>query len=468
MRIFIILFLTFAFNLSVYAEVDPSRSVVKIYATKAVNDYVHPWQSNRFVNASGSGVIIKDQRILTAAHVVSDSHYIEIQKEGIPKKFKAYVEFFSHQADLALLKVEDESFFEGTNPLALRTQVQHRDTLSVYGYPIGGDTISITNGAVSRIEYVEYVYSEEYLLGIQIDAAINPGNSGGPAVDKSGNIIGIAMQGYSNANNIGYVVPAVLIQAFLDDIVDNEVNGFHKTSITTSHMFNASMKQYYGLQHDHGVLVKKALPGVDLLKTGDVILSVDGMPVANDGSIKTELGRINFLFAFHKKQIGQTVTLKLLRNNKQIELIHPVSYLQPIVAREFNQLPRFFIYGGLVFTPMTKNYISGLNIEGKSIYEILDTTIEGKDINEPVVWMKTIFPHNVNRGYESRWNIVEAVNGHQIKNFAHFIETIEGITEEFVVIDHLDKTRVILNRTQAEAALLDIKQRFSLFSDRRI
>ena len=49
------------------------------------------------------------------------------------------------------------------------------------GYPMGGDSLSITKGIVSRVVMTRYAHASNKLLGIQIDAAINPGNSGGPA-----------------------------------------------------------------------------------------------------------------------------------------------------------------------------------------------------------------------------------------------------------------------------------------------
>ena len=53
-----------------------------------------------------------------------------------------------------------------------------QDAVAVVGYPIGGDTISVTSGVVSRIEVTSYVHGSTELLGVQIDAAINSGNSG--------------------------------------------------------------------------------------------------------------------------------------------------------------------------------------------------------------------------------------------------------------------------------------------------
>lgn len=56
-----------------------------------------------------------------------------------------------------------------------------QDSILVAGYPMGGDSLSITKGIVSRVVMTRYAHASNKLLGIQIDAAINPGNSGGPA-----------------------------------------------------------------------------------------------------------------------------------------------------------------------------------------------------------------------------------------------------------------------------------------------
>ena len=56
-----------------------------------------------------------------------------------------------------------------------------QDSILVAGYPLGGDSLSITKGIVSRVTMTRYAHASNKLLGIQIDAAINPGNSGGPA-----------------------------------------------------------------------------------------------------------------------------------------------------------------------------------------------------------------------------------------------------------------------------------------------
>ena len=149
--------------------------------------------------------MVNGGRILTNAHVVSDSVYIQVKKVGDPKLYDAEISVIGHDCDLATLTVKDHSFFTGTKAMNFGGLPTIQDAVSVYGYPTGGDDVSVTAGVVSRIEIDEYVHSERSLLAIQIDAAINPGNSGGP-VFHTGKIIGVAMQGIDDADNIGYII----------------------------------------------------------------------------------------------------------------------------------------------------------------------------------------------------------------------------------------------------------------------
>ena len=136
----------------------------------------------------------------------------------------------AHDIDLAVVEVHEEeeddgpSFWEGTRPVALDTALPSlQSTVSVVGFPTGGTTICVTQGVVSRIDCKNYrlgytaAHNPGSLLVIQIDAAINPGNSGGPAFLSDGRVVGVAFQGLggSHVDNIGYIIPAVLLQHFL-------------------------------------------------------------------------------------------------------------------------------------------------------------------------------------------------------------------------------------------------------------
>ena len=108
------------------------------------------------------------------------------------------------ECDVALLTVDADAFWAGLRPLEFGGLPRLQDAVAVVGYPIGGDTISVTSGVVSRIEVLSYAHGSTELLGIQIDAAINSGNSGGPVFNSRGECVGIAFQSLTgDAENIG-------------------------------------------------------------------------------------------------------------------------------------------------------------------------------------------------------------------------------------------------------------------------
>ena len=153
-------------------------------------------------SATGSGAIIGGKRILTNAHVVANHTFIEVERYGQRKRYIDKVKFISHQADLALLEVEDEAFFDGVVPLTFGGLPQIEQKVVVYGYPMAGSILSATMGVVSRIEHHRYSHSGEKFLAIQVDAAVNPGNSGGPAL-SDGKIVGVVMHVIKRSQNIG-------------------------------------------------------------------------------------------------------------------------------------------------------------------------------------------------------------------------------------------------------------------------
>lgn len=461
---FCILFLVTVIN----ADELSTKSVVKIFASISISNYKYPWQTPKVSNYIGSGVIIEGNRILTSAHVVSDAVFLEVKKEDDPKKYIAKKKFISHQADLAILEIEDKTFFEDTISLKLNGTVKHREEVTVLGYPIGGNAISTTTGIISRIETSLYTWSNEALLAIQIDAAINSGNSGGPAINKKGELIGIAMQKLKDSSNIAYIVPSIIINTFLEDIKDGVVDGFHSDNSRISTIENSSMKSYYGLSNGDGILVTYIDINEKDLMVNDIILAIENKKIANNGTIDSQFGRVNFDLILTTRQIGDSVKLKILRDKKVVEINYTLKNNFQLIPREFEKEPRYIIFGGLTFTPLTKNYLNTIGREENEIKMLFYKKEKTKEQNEIVVWTQAIFPHSVNRGYYSGAETIERVNGIKVKNFKHFVKLLDNSKQEFTVIDCLEKKRVILNTKEARKSFEILKQKYYLNNDRRI
>jgi len=216
------------------SKYDIKNSIVKIYAVYSKPSFAQPWTS-LISRGTGSGCIISGNRILTNAHMVAHSTYLEVLKNGETKRYEAKVLSISNESDLALITVKDKSFFKNTKPLEIDNLPKLQEKIDVYGFPEGGETLSITSGIISRIEHQRYVHSGGMFLAIQIDAPINPGNSGGPAI-SDGKIVGLVMQGRRSSQNIGYIIPTSVIKHYLHDIEDGRLDGYPVLGVSVENM----------------------------------------------------------------------------------------------------------------------------------------------------------------------------------------------------------------------------------------
>ncbi len=265
------------------------NSVVKVFSTVRYPDPFKPWTKQAPAEMTGSGVVIEGKRILSNAHVVLYASQVQVQANQAGDKISATVEAMAPGIDLAVLKLDDETFFDTHPPLArANTLPDIKDAVMVYGYPKGGNSLSITKGIVSRIEFAPYNYPVSGLR-IQIDAAINPGNSGGPAVagDK---MIGLAFSRLGEAENIGYIIPCEEIELFLQDIADGHYDGKPAMYDDLQTLENPALRALSQAGQDrrgHGRPPAGDSNSPDYpLKEWDVITKIGDTPVDDQGMIK--------------------------------------------------------------------------------------------------------------------------------------------------------------------------------------
>ena len=450
---------------------DISASVVKIFSMSVAADYLHPWQMKGQRSSTGSGVLIGGRLILTAAHVVSDGVFIQVKKSSDPEKYIAHIKWISHEADLALLEVEDTSFFEGMKALRLGNLPHRQDGVAVYGYPEGGNEISITQGIVSRVEQTSYVHSGFDLLALQIDAAINPGNSGGPALNDKGEIVGIAMQTMSRSDNIGYIVPSQIIRHFLDDIKDNRYDGFPDDGLYIQYISNKNLKKYYHIGNRTGVLVTDVVSGSSCsryVRTGDILLEIDGVRIANDGTITMEGGgSVSSNYLLRKHQIGDLYRMKVLRGGKELDLKFPLKSEVLLLPYEHGKRPRYYIFGGMVFMPLTQNYLRSWGKQWiyKAPINFLELYINENfptKERQEVVFLHNTLPDKENNGYIFPYHIVKKVNGKKITSFTGFVKSIEESSGNEIRIDFEGGHIAIINKEKASEANQRILPRYNI------
>jgi len=344
------------------------KAIVKIKNVSQRPDYASPWLEKDFSIGRGSGVIIPGNRILTSAHVVSDSRYLEVEKEDSGTPYGAVVSHIGHDCDLALLEVLDPGFFQGTTSLDFHREIPPLGTMvEAYGFPVGGRRITVTRGVVSRIDYTLYHHTaRDYHLIAQIDAAVNPGNSGGPVL-RDGKIAGIVFQGVQPSENVGHVIPITVIDHFLEDIADGRYDGYPDLGIVTVNLLNPAYRSFAGLPEGKtGVAVAALLEGHSargLVNPGDLLLEIDGNPILNDGTILIE-GESYFLEeVVERKQAGEEVLLEIFREGEEIAVPIPLrKSREPLkTGNEYESKPEYLIFAGLLFQPLSREYLKAVN-----------------------------------------------------------------------------------------------------------
>ena len=445
---------------------DPLDSVVKVFTVSSSPSYTLPWMSFPR-ETTGSGCVIKGKRILTNAHVVSDQTMVMVRKQASPDKFKARVVAVAHECDLALLEVEDESFFSDLTPLEIAPDLPElQEPVFVLGYPLGGDAVSFTQGVVSRIEVTSYVHSYRDLLALQIDAAINPGNSGGPVINGE-HLVGIVMQGMPDAQSIGQAVPAPIIRRFLRDVEeDGKFDGFGWLNITAAPMENPALRASKQMKPGQsGLLVYSAVPAATNLqpfRAGDVLLSLDGKTIANNGTVSLRKGeRVNWLYAVSLKLSGESCKVKLLRDGETRELTVPLlPEYQVAGSILYDQTPDYLICGGLVFTPLTVNFLME-SAQSYLAFEAMNHEMNSPD--EQLLTLVNVLSDDCNIGYNGLGGmILRKYNGQSVLNLKDLKAKIAASTEPYHTFEMDYGYRLVLDAAQAGAAMPRILENYRI------
>jgi len=413
---------------------DPLKaSVVKVFVVQKPPDFYQPWQMSYQEPGSGSGFVIAGNRILTNAHVVANQVNIQVMKAGDTHKATARVLFVGHDADLAELEVDEPGFFDGTAPVQFGDMPRQRDHVAAYGFPAGGDELSITEGVVSRIEVRPYAHAGNDLLTVQTDAAINPGNSGGP-VFKDGRFVGVSFQGYNGAalQNTGYFIPVLLVQRFLTDISDGRYDGVPGMGLVWQRLENPALRASLGLASPRGgVLVTKIIPGSGadgVLREGDVLLSVDGIPVAENGTIPFREGeRVDLTHLVSMHQMSDTARVGVWRDGAAQSLTLTLKAIPDLVpGPQYDVRPSYFVYAGLVFQVLNDNFMRLFGTGAPILMRYYDERgLPSKDRQE-IVFINVVLPHEVNVGYHHLSQaVVTEVNGRAIGSLRDVVEAVQ-------------------------------------------
>jgi S1-C subfamily serine protease len=460
-----------------------AESVVHLQVYRSRSDWNLPWRMEPVDSAVGSGFLIEGGRIVTNAHVVADAREILVRRPDQANPYVATVDAVGNDCDLAVLRVSDPAFTKGLKALALGDVPRSGSRVLTYGFPLGGQDVSSTAGIVSRVESRGYVHSgvDSHLV-VQTDAAINPGNSGGPVV-QDGRVVGVAFQGYPGFDNMGFFIPVPVVRHFLDDLKDNAYDGFPDSGFVTSTLLSPAYRKERGLpEGKSGVVVDQVSPGgtaAGLFQRGDVILAVDGIAVANDGTVRLGDARVTFEHLLDMKQVGQPVSATVWRAGKEQTLTATSLHIARMENRRnrYGVAPRYVVYAGLVFMPLDTELLkvwgrNWINTADRNLvwHHLFREAEHPEDADREVVVLTRVLRHAANSQLTfSGPAAVDKINGVPIRSLKDVGPAFENNHERFHRIDFENNGGIeVLDREKADAAHAEILKQYAIARDQNL
>ncbi|MDQ2867023.1 MAG: trypsin-like peptidase domain-containing protein [Verrucomicrobiota bacterium] len=456
------------------------KSLVRITSTEVEPDYRAPWNTGAIGRGVGAGFVIDGKRILTNAHVVSNTRYLTVERDGDPNKYPARVLFVAHDCDLALITVDSPDFYKEMVPLRFGDIPELESTVSAYGYPIGGERMSVTAGIVSRIDFQLYTHSSiDSHLAIQISAQINPGNSGGPVMQNT-KVVGVAFQGYSGdvAQGVAYMIPTPVIRRFLKDIEDGHYDKYVDLGITYMKLQNPAMRRYLGLPNDgRGVMATTVIEAGScgkVLESGDVLLSIDDHPIASDGQVNLDGEHVDMPEVVERKFKGDKVKFDILRQHKPLAVTVELKTVWPYLVQGhyYDMKPRYIVFGGLLFQPMSLDLIEAYQISDLRIRHFFDYyVLEQIYLQHPdVIVLTNILPDPTNTYLMPyRLSIVDEVNGKKIGTLSDLAKAFAEPGGDQIVVKMIgDAPPLVLDRKEVESASDRIRTRYNVLHDENL
>jgi hypothetical protein len=331
--------------------------------------------------------------------------------------------------------------------------------------------MSITEGILSRTEVTSYVHSGIENLTYQLDAAINSGNSGGP-VFHDGKLVAISSAGIDEADNIGYAIPVPVINQFIVDVKDGNVDGVPILPFRTQAVFNATQRDFYGMGDRNGLRLTQSAGPEDTrcLANGDIILSVEGLPIGPDGMIRAGmLGSVPIDYLASKKQVGDSLDFELVAKGKNrsvsCELNWTWNDVFSVTPTTYKYRPVWAQVGGIVLVEMTDELFEFLYINEMTLQEgVSDTEAELQQgtPQDPrrYLFVVNVLQHDLNEGYDVTGLLLNTVNGIAPRNIKHLQQFLDSNSLAWVELGFNNGESVVFRAADLPALNEELAQEY--------
>ena len=426
---------------------SPSNSLVRVNATLQAYNFLRPWEKGNPTPRRGLGALLSGGRVLVTAELVVNSTYIELELPTTGEKTPARIVGLDYEANLALLAPVDEKsqMLAKMVPFELDLSVKAPDTISVWQVEDNGDGVS-TDLDVLRTTVGEYFVSGSILLVYQVKGSLQyRANSFTLPAVRNNKLVGLLLS-YDSKELTSSLLPAPIIQHFLDDLKDGKYDGFPSIGLGFAQTLDDQFRKFTGLEQvKGGVFVRNVAKEGSAAKAGieegDVIVKIAGKEIDSRGNYAHPIyGKLNFSHLVRgDAKVGDTLKFDLIRKGKplgvdvKLERREPGTYL--IDPYMFDRGPRYLIFGGLIFQELTRPYLESWGKDWPTrapfnlVYSNANPEKYEQQGREKLVFLSQVLRTPATLGYENLNSIVvDKVDGKPIKSLADLADALNGVT----------------------------------------
>ncbi|MFM8470842.1 MAG: PDZ domain-containing protein [Limisphaerales bacterium] len=447
-------------------------SLVYLEVTRKAYEVFQPW-TPKVRTVQKNGLVISPREILTTAEELSDRTLIRVQKGGRGKWWNAEVTWIDYHANLAVLTSPDATLWAGLKPAAFVTGKPPKEGLQIVRWRNG-------NLETRKAEFNQFIVEDarlSFIQHLQLEASTEMQGVGwAEPLVAGGKVAGLATgQGGNNAR----FLPASFIEPIFTARKAGKYPGLGYFPFTWTPVENPSTFKFLKLPGDpRGALVVDVpkTPALEPnLKPRDLIISVDGFDVDNQGYYKDpDYGQLIVEnLGSRRKFAGDVVKMKVWRDGAQVSVdykLPKLDYSVKLLAEQtFDQAPEYFIAGGLVFQPLNIPLLRGFGDDWKrrAPFRLVHFAGEAPSAERSgLVALTSVLPDPYVVGYQdARLLLVDTINGKKISRVADVQAALQQSPDGFHTIEFLrgdNLRRIVLDAAQMEAATKRILERYRI------
>lgn len=456
-----------------------NSSLVRVNSTNQNYQLLRPWTKRPPFNRRGTGVVLSENRILVTAELVANSNFVELENPDTQERSPAKVQWVDYEANLAILTPSDPAFLAGMSPVTLVDHLAVGERVEITQMEPTG-SLARTPGTITTVSQGSYPTDGTSLVTYRVSVPLQyRDNSFNLPVFAGDQLAGLLMR-YDARTQTAELVPAPVIQSFLHRAKASEYQSFPRLGVVIAPNRDPKFRRFLEMKPEQsGVYISSVTSGSPAesagLQKGDVILSIDGQVLDDDGNYQHPIyGKISFAHYIATERFpGDQISIKVLRDGEEQTLTATLAPRDPqkMVSEPFlaDRAPRYAILGGIVMQELSRAVLKEWGAEWqKNAPQRLVYLDEFQDElpadRGKVIFVSQVLPSDATLGYEDvGMVVVESINDRPIRSLEDVMEAAKHPLNGFhqIRIDE-DPRLIILDAKEVESGAEDLKRNYDL------